>query len=86
MANEKDKKPDKLKINLLVNFIGSQAIKEYSHFVCNGEESEEYHKMFFLNSKFKNLLKGIKMLFMNAWCLIDKMNKRRSALRILSMI
>ena len=33
VANEKDRKSEKLKVNLLLNFAGSQAIEEYSHFV-----------------------------------------------------
>ena len=43
VAKGKDEKPDKLKVNMLLNCAGPEAIEEYSHFVYNaGEEKENY--------------------------------------------
>ncbi|XP_048590510.1 uncharacterized protein LOC125573783 [Nematostella vectensis] len=43
VAKGKDEKPDKLKVNLLLNCAGADAIEEYSHFVFNeGESNESY--------------------------------------------
>ena len=35
VAKGKDEKPDKLKVNMLLNCAGPEAIEEYSHFVYN---------------------------------------------------
>ena len=35
VAKGKDEKPDKLKVNLLLNCAGADAIEEFSHFVFN---------------------------------------------------
>ena len=42
VANEKDRKSEKLKVNLLLNFAGSQAIEEYSHFVYGEDVTRMY--------------------------------------------
>jgi hypothetical protein len=44
VAKEKDRESEKLKVNLLLNFAGSQAIEEYSHFVYGEGESAECYK------------------------------------------
>ena len=41
VAKGKDSKPDKLKVNLLLNCAGPEAIEEYSHFVYNEGEDKE---------------------------------------------
>ena len=41
VAKGKDEKPDKLKVNKLLNCAGPEAIEEYSHF---GEEKEKRKK------------------------------------------
>ena len=43
VARGKDGKPDKLKVKMLLNCAGPEAIEENSHFVYNeGEEKESY--------------------------------------------
>ena len=52
----KDEKPDKLKVNMLLNCAGPEAIEEYSPFVYNeGEEKENYADVC---KKFKELCEG----------------------------
>ena len=41
VATEKEKKSDKLKVNLLLNCAGADAIEEYSHFIYTGDESPD---------------------------------------------
>ena len=56
VAKGKDEKPDKLKVNMLLNCAGPEAIEEYSHFVYNeGEEKESYADVC---KKFKELCEG----------------------------
>ena len=56
VAKGKDEKPDKLKVNMLLNCAGPEAIEEYSHFVYNaGEEKENYADVC---KKFKELCEG----------------------------
>ena len=56
VAKGKDEKPDKLKVNMLLNCAGPEAIEEYSHFVYNeGEEKENYADV---SKKFKELCEG----------------------------
>ena len=56
VAKGKDSKPDKLKVNLLLNCAGPEAIEEYSHFVYNeGEDKECFADVC---SKFKELCEG----------------------------
>lgn len=58
VATEKDKKSDKLKVNLLLNCAGSEAIEEYSHFTYDEEESPESYEV--VCTKFEQLCKGAK--------------------------
>ena len=58
VANEKDRKSGKLKVNLLLNFAGSQAIEEYNHCVYGEDESAECYKD--VCHKFKELVGGAK--------------------------
>ena len=39
VAAEKEKKADKIKVNLLLNCAGSDAIEEYTHFTYDADES-----------------------------------------------
>ena len=56
VAKGEDEKPDKLKVNMLLNCAGPEAIEEYSHFVYNeGEEKENYANAC---KKFKELCEG----------------------------
>ena len=45
VAKTKDEKPDKLKINLLLNCAGANAIEKFSHFVFNEGESRESYEV-----------------------------------------
>jgi hypothetical protein len=56
VASEKDRKSEKLKVNLLLNCAGAEAIEEYSHFVYNEGESAECFKD--ICKKFEELCKG----------------------------
>ena len=50
VAKGKDEKPDKLKVNMLLNCAGPEAIEEYSHFVYSeGEEKENRMQMYARN-------------------------------------
>ena len=56
VAKGKDEKLDKLKVNMLINSAGPEAIEEYSHFVYNeGEEKGNYADVC---KKFKELCEG----------------------------
>ena len=56
VAKGKDDKPDKLKVNMLLNFAGWEAIEEYSHFVYNEGETKECYSC--VCSKLKELCAG----------------------------
>ena len=58
IAKEKDKKPDKLKVNLLLNCAGPEAIEEDSHFVYNEGESKDSFAT--VCKKFTELCEGAK--------------------------
>lgn len=58
IAKEKDGKAEKLKVNMLLNCAGPEAIEEYSHFIYNGEESNECYAD--VCTKFKQLCEGAK--------------------------
>ena len=58
VAKGKDEKPDKIKVNLLLNCAGPEAIEEYSHFEFReGEDNECYEDVC---KKFKELCEGAK--------------------------
>ena len=60
VAKGKDEKPDKLKVNMLLNCAGPEAIEEYSHFVYNeGEGKENYADVC---KKFKELCEGARII------------------------
>jgi hypothetical protein len=81
IAKEKDEKPDKFKVNLLLNCAGSEAIEEYSHFVYNEEEVMRATKMCVRNSK--SCAEEQEMLYMRDYCLINVTRKREKELTIL---
>lgn len=56
MAKGKDGKPDKLKVNLLLNCVGPEAIEEYSHFVYSERKDKECFAD--VCNKFKELCEG----------------------------
>lgn len=58
VATEKEKKSDKIKVNLLLNCAGSDAIEEYSHFTY--EEGESLESFADVCKKFSELCQGAK--------------------------
>lgn len=58
IAAEKEKKSDKLKVNLLLNCAGSDAIEEYSHFTYSEDESPDNFQV--VCRKFEELCRGAK--------------------------
>ena len=58
IAAEKEKKSDKVKVSLLLNCAGSDAIEEYSHFVYSEGESPDDFKV--ICKKFEELCRGAK--------------------------
>lgn len=61
VATDKEKKSDKIEVNLLLNCAGSDAIEEYSHFTYGeGESPESYGDV---RKKFEELCQGAKNVF-----------------------
>ena len=58
VAAEKEKKADKIKVNLLLNCAGSDAIEEYTHFTYDADESP--HNFADVCKKFSELCQGAK--------------------------
>ena len=58
MAAEKEKKADKIKVNLLLNCAGSDAIEEYTHFTYDADESP--NNFADVCKKFSELCQGAK--------------------------
>ena len=58
VAKGKEKATDKVKVNLLLNCAGPDAIEEYSHFDFNEEKDKESYEL--VCGKFKELCKGAK--------------------------
>ena len=56
VAKSEHDKPDKLKVNMLLQCAGPKVIEEYSHFVCNAGEGRECYVD--VRGKFNALCEG----------------------------
>ena len=74
VAEAKDEKPDKLKVNMLLHCAGPEAIEECSHFVFNEGESNECYDD--VCKKFKELCEGARNVIYEQLVFINQGNQK----------